>query len=135
MKLSKLSFSTERVNLNQGDQCGNYLAFYFFIDGKKIESDEYNPANCWDLLDEEAQEQGLVVLAHCGCGDWGCGSLVARCKTVSDNVVEWTVDEYRCERDPQKFYFDKSEYDKVLAELTSASQDEKKKWHENQRQD
>ncbi|MEE3434374.1 MAG: hypothetical protein VZQ47_02310 [Treponema sp.] len=133
MKISKLSFATERVNLKQGDQCGNYLAFYFFIDGKKIESDDYNPANCWDILDERAQERNLVVLAHCGCGVWECSSLIAKCRPVSDNVVEWTVDESRCERDPQKFYFDKSEYDKVLAELTSAAQDEKKKWHENQR--
>ena len=54
MKISKLSFATERVNLKQGDQCGNYLAFYFFIDGKKIESDDYNPATCWDILDEAA---------------------------------------------------------------------------------
>lgn len=54
MKISKLSFVTERVNLKQGDQCGNYLAFYFSIDGKKIDSDGYNPADCWDVLDEDA---------------------------------------------------------------------------------
>ncbi|MCR5046814.1 MAG: hypothetical protein K6A42_09570 [Treponema sp.] len=125
MKLSKLSFTTERVNLNQGDQCGNYLAFYFFIDGKKIESDEYNPANCWDLLDERAQERNLVVLAHCGCGVWECSSLVAKCKTTSDIVVEWTVDEFRYERDPQKYYFDKGEYDKVIAELICAAKKER----------
>ena len=34
-----------------------------------------------------------------------------------------------------KISLDKSEYDKVLAELTSAAQDEKQKWLENQRQD
>ena len=91
MKLSKLSFTTERVSLNQGDQCGNYLAFYFFIDG---------------------------------CGVWGCSSLVAKCKAVSDNIIEWTVDEYRYERDPQKYYFDKSECDKVIAELICAAKKE-----------
>ena len=112
-----LSYKTEYVDLKQGDGLGKYLAFNYFIDGKKIESDEYNPAAFYDVLDESAKKQNLVVLAHCGCGCWGCSSLVARVKYLSEDVVEWTVDEYRSERNPQVYIFKKDEYEKVIAQM------------------
>jgi hypothetical protein len=125
--MNRLTFTTERVNLQQGDGLGNYLAFYFFIDGQKIESDEYNPADCCDVLDEEAENQKLFVLAHCGCGVWGCSSLVAWVKLLPENVVEWTVDDYRCSRNPRKYYFDKPEYDSTIAEIKQIALKEAKR--------
>ena len=34
MKLSKLTFKTEHVDIEQGSGLGKYLAFYFSVDGK-----------------------------------------------------------------------------------------------------
>ena len=40
MKLSKLTFKTEHVDIEQGNGLGKYLAFYFYIDGKEIGKEE-----------------------------------------------------------------------------------------------
>jgi len=112
-----LNYKTEYVDLKQGDGLGKYLAFNYYIDGDKIESDEYNPAAFYDILDEDAKKQNLVILAHCGCGCWKCSSLVARVKYLSEDIVEWTVDEYRTKNNPQKYIFKKDEYERVIAQM------------------
>lgn len=120
--MNHLSYKTEYVDLEQGDQHGNYLAFIFYIDGKKIESEEYNPANCFDILDEDATNQNMIVLAHCGCGCWKCSSLVARVKYPFSNIVEWTVDELRYQHNPHTYTFDKEEYDRVIAQVINEAE-------------
>ena len=122
--MNKLSFKTEYVDLAQGDQMGKYLAFYFFIDGIKIEDPNYNPANSYDILDERARSQNLIVLAHCTCGVWECSSLVAREKYLDNDTVEWTVDNFRHSINPQKYYFEKKEYEAVIAEVKEKALEE-----------
>lgn len=115
--MNTLSYKTEYVDLEQGDGLGKYLAFYFFIDGNKIESSEYNPANCFDILDERASNQHLIVLAHCTCGAWECNSLVAKVNYLLSDIVEWIVDELRCSNNPQKYFFTKNDYESVIKEV------------------
>ena len=122
--MNKLSFKTKYVDLEQGDRMGKYLAFYFFIDGIKIEDPDYNPANSYDILDKRASNQNLIVLAHCTCGVWECSSLVAREKYLDNDTVEWTVDNFRYSINPQKYYFEKKEYEAVIAEVKEKALEE-----------
>ncbi len=115
--MNTLSYKTEHVDLEQGDGLGKYLAFYFFVDGNKIESSEYNPANCFDILDERASNNQIMVLTHCACGVWECSSLVARVKYLPNDIVEWTVDELRYPNNPQKYFFTKNDYESVIKEV------------------
>lgn len=121
MNLSSLTFKTERVNLEQGDGLGKYLAFRFYIDGVSIESEEYNPANCNDILDKDAFQHKLVVITHCGCGFWECSSLVARVGFFKDDIVEWTVEELRYPKNSKRYYFAKTEYEKTMAQIYNAA--------------
>ena len=122
--MNTLSYKTEYVDLEQGDGLGKYLAFYFFIDGNKIESSEYNPANCFDILDERASNQHLIVLAHCTCGVWECNSLVAKVNYLLGDIVEWTVDELRCSNNPHKYFFTKNDYESVIEEVKQSASKE-----------
>ena len=122
--MNKLSFKTEYVNLAQGDRMGKYLAFYFFIDGIKIKNPDYNPANSYDILDKRAGSQNLIVLAHCTCGVWECSSLVARENYLDNDTVEWTVDNFRYSTNPQKYYFEKKEYEAIIAEVKEKALEE-----------
>lgn len=115
--MNHLSYKTEYVDIEQGDKFGKYLAFFFYIDGKKIESEEYNPANYLDILDERAVNQNMIVLAHCSCGCWECSSLVARIEYPSSNIVEWNVDTLRNPHNPNIYTFDREEYLKVMAQI------------------
>ena len=120
--MNHLSYKTEYVDVEQGAQLGNYLAIFFYIDGKKIESSEYNPASYYDILDEDAINQNMIVLAHCGCGCWKCSSLVARVKYPFSNIVEWTVDKLRYQHNPQTYTFDREEYLKVMAQIINEAE-------------
>lgn len=121
MQLSKLTFKTKRVNLDQGNGLGKYLAFRFYIDGVCIESEEYNPADYYDILDKYAFKYKIVVITHCGCGDWGCSSLVARVSFFKDDIVEWSVEELRYPKNSRKYYFARAEYEKIMAQVYNAA--------------
>lgn len=114
MKISKLTFKTERVDIDQGDGLGKYLAFYFYIDGKEIGKEEYNPADYDDIL---ASDKDMIFIQHCGCGIRECSALVANVKSVSAEVVEWSINEYRYDAGTEIYHFAKSEYEKTLAQV------------------
>ena len=118
MKISKLTFKTESVDIDQGDGLGKYLAFYFYIDGKEIGKEEYNPADYDDIL---ASDKEMIFIQHCGCGSRGCSALVANVKSVSADVVEWSINEYRYEAGAEIYYFDKAEYEKTMAQIYNAA--------------
>lgn len=92
MLLNKLTFKTERIEVEQGGGIAKYLAFYFFVDGKQIGSDEYNPADFDDIL---SSDDSQIFLQHCGCGARECAALAANVKNLPNDVVEWWIDEYR----------------------------------------
>ncbi|MCR5621259.1 MAG: hypothetical protein K6G18_05325 [Treponema sp.] len=122
--MNTLSFVTERVDLEQGDGLGKYLAFFFLVDGRKIDSGEYNPADSHDILDDEARQQKLTILAHCDCGCWECNSLVAEERPVSEKVISWTVYDFRSPQNPQSYYFDRKEYEKTIAAIRRMASEE-----------
>lgn len=126
LKISTLSFSTKKFEGIEADTVIQYQAFYYLVDGKVIENpnDEYNPINCYDIVDQEASEQNIVILWHCGCGIWGCSSLVAYVKELQDNIVEWDIKEYRGKDVLKKYYFRKDEYLKKMAEIKVLAEEE-----------
>ncbi|MCR4823453.1 MAG: hypothetical protein K5873_11350 [Treponema sp.] len=75
MKLNKLTFKTERIDIEQGDGCGKYLAFYFYVDGNQLGIEDYNPANYSDILDSN---KDLVFIQHCNCGCKDCGHRIIK---------------------------------------------------------
>ena len=118
MKISKLTFKTQRVDIDQGDGLGKDLAFYFYIDGKEIGKEEYNPADYDDIL---ASDKDMFFIQHCGCGSKGCSALVANVKSVSADVVEWSVNEYRYDAGAEVYNFLKAEYEKTIAQVYNAA--------------
>ena len=124
MNLNSLTFKTERVNLEQDDGFGKYLAFRFYIDGICIRSEEYNPADYDDILNKYAFKHKLVVITHCNRKDKGCSSLVAKV-VLKDDIVEWTVKNLRHPKNSRRFYFAKDEYEKTMAQLYNTARLEK----------
>lgn len=117
-KYNILSFETRMVEVEQAaSEKEKYLAFFYLIDGIRIENDDYNPADAFDVLDESADERNLVILNHCGCGIWECSSLVARVSETDEGAIEWEVDQLRYIDDPRTYFFEKTAYEKTMAEV------------------
>ena len=126
MEINKLSFRTEEIDIDAdyGICREQYLAFFFMIDGKPFSKDGYHPANAYDVVDEEASEDNIVIILHCSCGYWQCSSLVARVSETSDGIIEWTVDMLNYEDDPHTYRFKKGEYEKTMSEVRKAAEQE-----------
>ena len=117
MKISKLSFKTRQIDLGQGDGLGKYLAFYFYVDGKQIGKNEYNPASFMDILNSYSYQ---IFLQHCGSGYTGASALVGKVIGL-DDLIEWKISEYHNDSDEEVYYFDKAEYEKIMAQVYNAA--------------
>ena len=117
MKVNKLSFKTKQIDLGQGDGLGKYLAFYFYVDGKQIGKDEYNPASFMDILNSYRYQ---IFIQHCGSGYTGASALVGKVIGL-DDLIEWKISEYHNDSDEEVYYFDKAEYEKIMAQVYNAA--------------
>lgn len=117
MKISKLSFKTRQIDLGQGDGLGKYLAFYFYVDGKQIGKNEYNPASFMDILNSYSYQ---IFIQHCGSGYTGASALVGKVIGL-DDLIEWKISEYHNDSDETVYYFDKAEYEKIMAQVYNAA--------------
>ena len=117
MKISKLSFKTRQIDLRQGDGLGKYLAFYFYVDGKQIGKNEYNPASFMDILNSYSYQ---IFIQHCGSGYTGASALVGKVFGL-DDLIEWKISEYHNDSDEEVYYFDKAEYEKIMAQVYNAA--------------
>jgi len=127
MKISTLSFRTEGIEVEEGDGNRRYLAFFYLVDGQSFSLDEHYPADAFDVIDEAAELEELVVLLHCNCGYWECSSLVANISEISDGLIEWTVGVFQrpdLRYEPRKYYFMKNEYEQTMAEIHRIAKDE-----------
>ena len=117
MKISKLSFKTRQIDLGQGDGLGKYLAFYFYVDGKQIGKNEYNPASFMDILNSYSYQ---IFIQHCGSVYTGASALVGKVIGL-DDLIEWKISEYHNDSDEEVYYFDKAEYEKIMAQVYNAA--------------
>ena len=117
MKISKLSFKTRQIDLGQGDGLGTSLAFYFYVDGKQIGKNEYNPASFMDILNSYSYQ---IFIQHCGSGYTGASALVGKVIGL-DDLIEWKISEYHNDSDEEVYYFDKAEYEKIMAQVYNAA--------------
>lgn len=117
MKISKLSFKTRQIDLGQGNGLGKYLAFYFYVDGKQIGKNEYNPASFMDILNSYSYQ---IFIQHCGSGYTGASALVGKVIGL-DDLIEWKISEYHNDSDEAVYYFDKAEYEKIMAQVYNAA--------------
>lgn len=117
MKISKLSFKTRQIDLGQGDGLGKYLAFYFYVDGKQIGKNEYNPASFMDILNSYSYQ---IFIQHCGSGYTGASALVGKVIGL-DDLIEWKISEYHNDSDEAVYYLDKAEYEKIMAQVYNAA--------------
>ena len=117
MKISKLSFKTRQIDLGQGDGLGKYLALYFYVDGKQIGKNEYNPASFMDILNSYSYQ---IFIQHCGSGYTGASALVGKVIGL-DDLIEWKISEYHNDSDEEVYYFDKAEYEKIMAQVYNAA--------------
>ena len=91
MKISKLSFETRVVDIEEGSGRNHYLAFLYKVDGQGFSDDDYNPPDAYDVVDKEASDRNIVVLLHCGCGFWGCAAIVARVEESENGLIQWKI--------------------------------------------
>ena len=121
LKINKLSYTIENVEIkNPDEEIGEkYTAFFYAIDGEKIKwpEDEYNPIDAWDVLDEQAEKQKLVILFHCLCGIWECSSIVANVQEIENNIIKWTIKEYRSGLQIGTYFFNKTEYEETMNKI------------------
>ena len=117
MKISKLSFKTRQIDLGQGDGLGKYLAFYFYGDGKQIGKNEYNPTSFMDILNSYSYQ---IFIQHCSSGYTGASALVGKVIGL-DDLIEWKISEYHNDSDEEVYYFDKAEYEKIMAQVYNAA--------------
>ena len=117
MKISKLSFKTRQIDLGQGDGLGKYLAFYFYVDGKQIGKNEYNPTSFMDILNSYSYQ---IFIQHCSSGYTGASALVGKVIGL-DDLIEWKISEYHNDSDEEVYYFDKAEYEKIMAQVYNAA--------------
>ena len=117
MKISKLSFKTRQIDLGQGDGLGKYLAFYFYVDGKQIGKNEYNPTSFMDILNSYSYQ---IFIQHCSSGYTGASALVGKVIGL-DDLIEWKISEYHNDSDEAVYYFDKAEYEKIMAQVYNAA--------------
>ena len=116
--MNHLSYKTEYVDIEQGGGHKEYLAFYFYVDGEKIGSENYNPADYSDILESD---KNLVFIQHCGCGVRECSALVANVNYSADDIVTWSVDEYRYNSGAEIYHFPKSEYETIMAKVFNSA--------------
>ena len=102
MKISKLSFKTRQIDLGQGDGLGKYLAFYFYVDGKQIGKNEYNPTSFMDILNSYSYQ---IFIQHCSSGYTGASALVGKVIGL-DDLIEWKISEYHNDSDEEVYYFE-----------------------------
>ena len=124
MKISKLSFETRMVDIEEGSGRNRYLAFFYKVDNKGFSDDDYNPADAYDVVDNEASDRNLVVILHCGCGFWGCAAVVARVNETNNGLIHWRVGHYRWNDTISEFYFRKNEYEKTMTEIRQVAEKE-----------
>lgn len=100
----------------------------FFIDGKKIELEEYlfSEADIIDLIDSfdgNAKPGGkkinAIIIGHCdGCNRWQCECMYAEVIENDSETVTWVLHDTLNEDEVLETYsFNKTEYQKVMEKI------------------
>ena len=132
-EFNTLSFSIEDVCVNEGSHENiSYKAFYYLVDGEKIEYDGYNPLAANEIcetvdlldsqsLDDEQEEYSAVLLNHCCCGLWECNAMVAQ---VIDekSKIRWKIHRNCKDIIIQEFVFEKSEYENTISMIRNEAE-------------
>lgn len=115
--MNKLTFTIEKFS-NEIE--GEYDAFFYLVDGKKIQNDSFIPNSMYEILTNESDwifsDYKMIILNRCSCTNWECDSLVA---TVieDDNCIKWKLHNIRNEKIINEYIFEKNEYKKTIEEL------------------
>ncbi len=80
--MNKLSYKIELTEIVEGYLKYKEEAFFYVVDGRKLEYQNYSPAMNWNILetgyeDEIFEEKKIVILNRCTCGLWECDCIVA----------------------------------------------------------
>ena len=123
--MNKLSFITEHVTYDSGYEIADYTAYFYVVDGKKLEFDnDYRPASKYEILTDTyvSDSHQHILLNCCSCGYWECDCCSAE-EIIEGNIVKWKL--YGTPiKDDKEYIFDKTEYDKVINEIRNTALNE-----------
>lgn len=115
--MNKLTFTIEKFS-NEIE--GEYDAFFYLVDGKKIQNDSFIPNSMYEILTNESDwifsDYKMIILNRCSCTSWECDSLVATI-IEDDNYIKWKLHNIRDEKIINEYIFEKNEYKKTIKEL------------------
>ena len=128
-KINNISFCIEPVEYFDGYEKNRFNAFYYIIDGKKIDfGNSFQPASKYEVLADEPdyidENYRMVILNCCSCGMWECDSYVAKV-ILKQDTVEWYVHRIRDESASNPDYiFIRSQYETVMSKIKAAAKSE-----------
>lgn len=121
-KYNVLSFSHEDTLLKTRGSKKRFIYkdFYYIVDDNKLVYDGFDPANSDDVLiyqeDSFYEDHLMIILNHCTCGDYGCGSMVA-CITINEDSVLWQIHEFNSDIIVESYRFELNQYNKVMKDI------------------
>ena len=140
-KLNKLSFKTENVCLNDCKDGDNfkYKAFYYYVDGDKLEYGNQNPLNAKDIcetinlydsqerdFENERKDFKAVLLDRSYNGYWECYGTSAQ--VIEDGEkIRCRIHSIDSDVIIQEFVFLRDDYYKVINEVFETAKKTKKK--------
>lgn len=128
-KFNELSFCIEPVEYDDGYEKVKFNAFYYIVDGEKIDfGSSFQPASKYEILESTEdyvdEKYRMVILNCCSCGMWECDSYVAKV-IEKKNTIEWNIHRLREEsEEPSDYIFDRNQYLKVMQEIKEAAKKE-----------
>lgn len=125
--MNKLSYSIENVELSDGYE--NFIAecFFYLVDGKKLEFQEYNPLSYWDIIEEDLQDKHfenkeMVLINCCVCGYWECDCIVAAV-TKKPTSIMWQIHRRWHSEILATYEFEKENYNSVMEQMKKAAKE------------
>ena len=128
-KINNLLFCIEPIEYFDGYEKKKFNAFYYMVDGKKIDfGSSFQPASKYEILENEAdyidEEYRMVILNCCSCGMWECDSYVAKVIERQD-TVEWFIHRIRDDSENTPDYvFDREQYEMTISKMRTAAKAE-----------
>lgn len=123
--MNKLAYKIEQTEFDDGYKKYRGEGFFYTVDGKKLEYQNYNPAEYYEILesgneDDPFEDKQMVILNCCTCGMWECDCMAAAV-TEKPSTILWQIHKLRDEKIIETYEFDKSEYLLAMQQIKRAA--------------
>lgn len=125
--MNKLTYAIEDVEISDGYESFTAECFFYLVDGKKLEFQDYNPLSYWEVLvdylqDESFDNKEIVLINCCTCGEWGCDCVVAAVTEKSSSFM-WQIHRRWRNEIIATYEFEKENYNSVMQQMKNAAKE------------